>query len=94
MKKEIWSKGKTKGTVITDTPEGLPNNSGHTGTDAHNYYGGALVAESIWRPKDVALISSAPDMLEALENLENDNKTIPDTIWEMVQKAISKAKNI
>ena len=94
MKKEIWSKGKNGGTVTTDTPDGLPNNSGHTGADAIKYYGGSLVAESIWRKKDVALISAAPDMLEALESLENDNKTIPDTIWEMVQKAISKAKNI
>jgi len=94
MRKENWSIGKNGGTVITDTPDGLPENSGHSGTDAHKYYGGALVAESIWRKKDVALISAAPDMLEALQNLENDNNSIPEPIWNMVKKAIHKAINI
>ena len=69
---ENWSKGKAGGTVITDTPDGFPENSGHIGTDAHKYYGGALVCESIWRKKDVALISAAPDLLEALKNITND----------------------
>ena len=32
------------------------------------------------------------DMLEALENLENDNGAIPDHAWDMVQAAIAKAK--
>lgn len=30
-------------------------------------------------------------MLEALQNLENDNNQIPNHAWEMVQKAIQKA---
>lgn len=38
------------------------------------------------------LISAAPDMLEALENLENDNGSIPDHAWNMVQAAIAKAR--
>lgn len=37
------------------------------------------------------LIASAPIMLEALQNLENDNGQIPPHAWEMVQKAIKKA---
>jgi len=65
MKKENWSIGKNGGTVITDTPDGLQENSGHSGTEAFDYYGGALVCESIWRKKDASLISAAPDLLEA-----------------------------
>ncbi len=42
MKKENWSKGKTEGCIVTDTSDGLPENSGHSGTDAYKYYGGAL----------------------------------------------------
>lgn len=37
------------------------------------------------------LIASAPEMLEALQNLENDNNQIPPHAWNMVQNAINKA---
>jgi len=80
MEKENWSKGKPGGCVITDTPEGLPENSGHSGTDANKYYGGALVCESVWRKKDVALISAAPKMLRALQSILNTIQN-SDTYW-------------
>ena len=38
------------------------------------------------------LIAAAPDLLEALENLENDDNRIPYHAWDMVQSAIAKAK--
>jgi hypothetical protein len=39
------------------------------------------------------LMAAAPDMLEALENLENDDgTTMPPSAWELVQTAIAKAK--
>ena len=42
---------------------------------------------------DASLLKAAPDMLAALENLENDSgKAMPDTAWKMVQDAIAKAK--
>ncbi len=94
MTKENWTKGKTGGCVVTDTPDGLPENSGHSGTEAHEYYGGSLICESVYREKDVTLISAAPDMLEALQNLENDNNAIPEHAWKMVQDAIKKATTI
>ena len=37
------------------------------------------------------LISAAPDLFEALINIENDDKRIPATIWEMRNKALNKA---
>jgi len=43
--------------------------------------------------KDVILNSAAPDMLEALKSIENDDNHIPKAIWEMRNKAIAKAEN-
>lgn len=37
------------------------------------------------------LIAAAPELLEALQNLENDNNAIPPHAWDKVQKAIKKA---
>ena len=37
------------------------------------------------------LIASAPDLLEALMSIENDNGSIPKAIWDMRNKAIEKA---
>jgi len=41
----------------------------------------------------MALISAAPDMLEALQSLENDDNSIPKHAWDLVQNAIIKATN-
>tara|TARA_R110000851_G_scaffold120780_2_gene249278 strand:- start:191 stop:457 length:267 start_codon:yes stop_codon:yes gene_type:complete len=41
--------------------------------------------------ENAKLIASAPDMLEALMDLENDNNSIPKPIWDKIQKAIKKA---
>ena len=37
------------------------------------------------------LIASAPQLLEALLSIENDNGLIPEAIWDLRNKAISKA---
>ena len=37
------------------------------------------------------LISAAPDLFEALINIENDDNRIPATIWELRNKALNKA---
>jgi len=49
------------GAVVCDTPIG-----GH-GHDDVKHYGGHLIAESIHRDADMALIAAAPQLLEALE---------------------------
>lgn len=38
------------------------------------------------------LIAAAPDLLEAAENLENDDGSIPEHAWKLLQDAIAKAK--
>lgn len=40
---------------------------------------------------DLALILAAPDILHALQNIENDNGQIPDHAWKVIQDAIAKA---
>lgn len=47
----------------------------------------AVIPESF----ELALRKAAPLMLEALQNLENDNGAIHDHAWDMCQKAIAKA---
>lgn len=41
-----------------------------------------------------SLRSTRKDLLEALQNLENDNGQIPDHAWKLVQDAIAKATTI
>ena len=43
--------------------------------------------------KGVMVSTAAPKMLEALQNLENDNNQIPEKAWKMVQDAINLALN-
>lgn len=40
------------------------------------------------------LISAAPDLFEALINIENDDNRIPASIWDLRNKAIKKALGI
>lgn len=41
---------------------------------------------------NASLIAAAPDLLEALENIDNDNGQIPDHAWRMIKSAIARAK--
>lgn len=87
-----WHEGSNNcarvyGAIVSDSPiEGqnmMPEDVTH--------YGGQLIAESI-APCNRPIISAAPDMLEALENLENDADQIPEHAWKLVQAAIAKAR--
>jgi hypothetical protein len=44
--------------------------------------------------QDAILIAAAPDLLHALQNIENDNGQIPDHAWKVIQDAIEKATTI
>ena len=43
---------------------------------------------------NAVLISAAPDLLEALMNIENDDNSIPKEIWDMRNDAIRKATTL
>jgi len=89
--KEKWSVGKVGGTIITNTPSGLPINTGRLGEEVFNYYGGALICESIWRKKDIALIAAAPDLLEACIKAEKHHQGYHSEIGSILREAIKKA---
>ncbi len=99
---ETWTKGKTGGCVVTNTNEGFSENTGHSGIDARKYYGGSLICESIYREKDIALISAAPDLLDACltakaiyESLGiNENSRIGGDQYKKLLQAISKATTV
>lgn len=40
---------------------------------------------------NASIIEAAPELLEACLNLENDDNSIPDHAWNMIQEAIKKA---
>ena len=54
----------------------------------------AYVADSYsgYKMGAVRLLAAAPIMLEALENIENDDGSIPEEIWKMRNAAITKAR--
>jgi hypothetical protein len=54
--------------------------------------GYACIAPHVHGKKNAHLIAAAPDMLEALRNLENDDGSVPAHAWVMVQNAIAKAE--
>jgi len=55
-------------------------------------YDGMWLAYVPQREANARLIAAAPELLEALENLENDDGSIPDHAWNLCQAAIAKAK--
>jgi len=94
---ENWKIGDHSSTVVSDTVVKntnfpVPPNPEDSSRSDIEYYGGHLICESIGNRQHAHLISAAPDMLEVLKSLENDDNSIPDAIWEMRNKAIAKAE--
>lgn len=68
-----WSVGRD-GAVVTDAPIPGMNSKTDTGHDEVQYYGGHLIAESIWRPADARLLAAAPAMLDALRQWQSADR--------------------
>lgn len=62
-----WRAGKLRDAVVSDTAI----DGGPSGTDAVDYYGGHLVAESV-APCNRPLIVAAPKLLQALREVVGD----------------------
>lgn len=60
-----WRVGKYGSVVVSDHP--IDTEWIYTGHNDPDYYGGYLIAESIFREDDARLIAAAPDLLEACE---------------------------
>ena len=82
-----WKYGKICGTVVSE----CPTHDAFIGSDAVEYYGGYLIAESV-APSNQALIAAAPSMLKALKHLEDFDIPMPYHAWRLVKSAIAKAE--
>lgn len=49
------------------------------------------VTDHVYTLEDAKLIAAAPDLLDACMNLENDDNSIPEHAWKLIQNAINKA---
>ena len=75
-------------TVVTDLHKDLPDG-------CKNYWAVASInGRRDEAEANLALIAAAPDLLHALQNIENDNGQIPDHAWKVIQDAIAKATTI
>lgn len=94
-----WKIGKFKSVVVSDekvqnTNFPIPPNNSESQDDEVEYYGGYLICESVANIRHSNIIAAAPDMLLALENIENDDGSIPDHTWRIIKDAIKKAKGL
>lgn len=90
--------GKNGSVVICDTDPTGGASRGYGDIDAIQYYGGAMIAESIWKLADAHLLAASWDMLKACEEVLEQFG--PPQGWEgnnrrvllMIENAITKAK--
>ena len=81
----------TKGQWFIDKLDGSVNVTTFEKNVCKLTYGRAYDSTEEEMHYNAQLISAAPDLFEALINIENDDNRIPATIWEMRNKALNKA---
>jgi len=70
------------------------NQAGRWSLDAADAHASSLDTDGLNGPSEVVVADPGicADLLEALENIENDDGRIPSTIWAMRNSAIAKAR--
>lgn len=79
----VWMKPAGRGTVPFVQAEG-------DSEAIAQVFGGERSSEA--REANANLIAAAPELLEALKNIENDDGHVPAPIWDLVCIAIAKAE--
>lgn len=90
-----WKKGKHLSEVITNNDNALAYlPPGARDEEAIRYYGGYLVAESVYGIGDSDLIAAAPELLYVVEEaLKFHDDQIHDiAVWDKAREALKKAK--
>ena len=87
-----WKLSPRGDAVVTDQP--LPGYNTNGGHDSVKYYGGHLIAESIWREEDRELIAAAPELLEALQHVVLWHDQLTPTDIERYKAVIAKATGV
>ncbi|MCQ4139193.1 hypothetical protein [Chryseobacterium sp. EO14] len=82
-----WKIGKNGYCIITNTVNNTISEGYHIHDAASElrFYGGYLIAESI-HPANQKVIEKSKEMFELLDSLENDDKSIPESIWSKIQE--------
>jgi len=91
IEKEQWKPGKNGGCVVSNI---IPQRTCYKDSDfgsEKEYYGGYLIAESIPDNQKLKLIAAAPELLEVLQTIENDDNYIPQWLWIRIKQAIKNA---
>lgn len=93
MKEFKGTKGKWKILPTSEYPKWVDVTS-KKGVISRTFYGDIkTVVYKEEAEANAKLIAAASDLLKALQNIENDDKSIPKKIWDMRNKAIKKALN-
>lgn len=87
MNKGNWKIGKTGGSIVTDIVKDTISERYHPKDIGSEllHYGGVIIAESIHPANEKVLVKSK-EMFEIIDSLENDNNTIPVSIWNKIQE--------
>lgn len=79
-----WSKGKGGWCIVTDDKSEIDLKKRDT-PDSVEYYGGALICESV-KDKDINIISASPELLEALQESNKDLIILHGHIYSEIKK--------
>lgn len=85
-----WRVG-TSGAIVADSAIGTHPSTDHPAD--YKYYGGLLLAESIWSPANAHMMAAAPEMYAALDAIAQAHpRGLTPELWMLIQHAMTKAE--